>query len=431
MKSLLTSIFVFFTLTGGLLPAQELLTLEDAFALALQDNPTIRIARNTAQISENNAHIGNAGLLPRLDLQSTANYRDQELLNNFGVRTEDQSTTASAGLNFSYTIFNGFGRIYSYKQLKRNSEYGAIQSRFQIENLLTGVASAYFAVAKAGENYNISKETLDISRERLQRAINRSQFGQANTIEVLSARVDMNTDSVAFLNARLDYEQAKRSLNVLLNRDPDTDFTVLSDVRFKPDFQMETLQQLAETQNAEYLLQKKRIEQAETDVKLAASNYYPQISLQSNYAYNQTARDLHVEFDDPYRNFTAGVSLNFNLFNGFKNSIQSQNARIQLKNEQLLKDDLLLNLRSEIKNTYAAYQNSLYVRDVQRQNVQAAELNFLRTRELFNLGQVTTTQFREAQRNLNQARFNLSAAKYNAKLYEIELYRLTGQLLSD
>ncbi len=430
MKSLLTLILIFFILNMGLLPAQELLTLEDAFALALQDNPTIRVARNTARISENNAHIGNAGLLPRLDLQSSANYRDQELLNNFGIRTDDQSTTASAGLNFSYTIFNGFGRVYSYKQLKRNAEYGAIQSRFQIENILAGVASAYFAVAKAGENYNISNETLDISRERLQRALNRSQFGQANTIEVLSARVDMNTDSVAFLNARLDYEQAKRSLNVLLNRDPDTDFTIVSDVRFDPDYRVETLQQLAETQNAEYLLQKQRIEQAETDVNIAASNYYPQISLQSNYAYNQTARDLHIEFDDPYRNFSAAISLNFNLFNGFKNSIQSQNARIRLKNEQLLKDNLLLNLNSEIKNTWAAYQNSLYVRDVQQKNVQAAELNFSRTRELFNLGQVTTTQFREAQRNLNQARFNLSAAKYNAKLNEIELYRLTGQLLS-
>ena len=67
---------------------------------------------------------------------------------------------------------------------------------------------------------------------------------------------------------------------------------------------------------------------------------------------------------------------------------------------------------------------------LEEKNLESAELNFKRTQELFNLGQVTTTQFREAQLNLISARNNISSAKYTAKLLEIELMRLSGQLLS-
>ena len=67
--------------------------------------------------------------------------------------------------------------------------------------------------------------------------------------------------------------------------------------------------------------------------------------------------------------------------------------------------------------------------DLEKKYVEASELNFKRTRELYSLGQVTTTQFREAQLNLIRSRSNVATAKYEAKIKEIDLLRLTGQLI--
>ena len=86
-------------------------------------------------------------------------------------------------------------------------------------------------------------------------------------------------------------------------------------------------------------------------------------------------------------------------------------------------------LEKDIKNAYAIYKNNLFSISVEEKNLSTAKLNFDRTKELYNLGQVTTTQFREAQLNWIRAESRLITARYSAKYAEIELYRLSGQLL--
>ena len=168
-------------------------------------------------------------------------------------------------------------------------------------------------------------------------------------------------------------------------------------------------------------MQKKSLEQSGYDVKIATSTFAPTVSLQSGYGYSQTVADMEIALDDPQKSLTAGLSLNLNLFNGFQNSINRQNAKIRTKNEKLLLEKNKLELKTAVSNTYQAYKNSLYVLRVQQQNLEVAELNFQRTEELYRLGQATTTQFREAQLNLSRAKSNISTAKYDAKLNEVEL----------
>ena len=102
----------------------------------------------------------------------------------------------------------------------------------------------------------------------------------------------------------------------------------------------------------------------------------------------------------------------------------------ELENQQLVEEEAKLFLETDIINAYEAYQNSRYVLELEERNLVVAELNFSRTEELFNLGQVTNTQFREAQLNLIRAKNNISSAQYSAKLDEIELLRLSGRLFT-
>ncbi len=409
--------------------SQELLTLQDAIALALEQNHSIQAARNTAQISENNASLGSAGLLPKLDLSASAAYNDNDKKDMHGNPVKDAYTNNTAGLQASYTLFDGLGNIYTYKKLNSLKESGSLQARRQIENTIIQVSQAYFNTAETNGNVNLAKESLSISRERLQRAKNRSQFGQANSIELLSAEVDFNADSVSFLNAQLAFEQSKRNLNVLLNKDVEADFTVDSKVEFEKEFDLIDLQKKAVQNNASYQLYIKNVKQSEYDVNIAASGFSPRLSLNSSYGYNQTGPELDIALEDPNRSFTAGVNLSFNLFNGFQNNIQRQNAKISLKIDELLQQQALLNLKSSTANVYQSYRNSLYVLEVEKKNIESAQLNFSRTEELFALGQVTTTQFREAQLNLIRAKNSILSAQYNAKLNEMQLLQLSGELL--
>ncbi len=419
--------FLFFLILFSVaLHAQEVLTFQDAVKIAMEKNHQIQIAENTNKIAQNNVNIGNAGMLPRLSLTSSGSYQDSEYDGN-----ASNSTTTSAAAELSYTLFDGFGNIYRFKRLQAAGMAGELASRFQIESTLYNVSSGYYSAALASENLQIAFDQLGISQERLDRAEKKAQYGQANAIEVLSAQVDFNADSVAVLNAELELNKARRLLNQLLSRNINDIYDVESVVDFIPALNPDELKSRALNNNAAYLLEVNQLEQEKLNVKIARSASLPSVGLTSSYGYSQTEAGKHIGLDDPAKTLRVGASISLNLFNGFQTRINQQNAKLTYQNQQLYEQEAKLALETEISNAWEAYTNSRSVLDLQQKNLEAAELNFKRTQELFNLGQATTTQFREAQLNLIEAKYSISTAKYSAKLQEIELLRISGNLVGN
>lgn len=413
---------------SGALFGQELLTLDNAINRALQKNHQIKVLRNTVKISENNVNVGNAGFLPKLDVVSAANYSDLEMQQTNGT-LKQKSTLSSAQIQLSYNLFDGLGSYFTYKNLKAGAEGSALSARQNIELTLLQVIRGYYSVAAAQEGLNIRKEALQISRERLQRIEKKAAYGQANKIDLLNARVDFNADTVAYLNADLQLTEARRALNLLLGQDVNTAFAVEHEVQFLQALSLDDLKASAYENNASYLLAQSNIRQSKYALRQTQSVYSPRLDFTTAYGYSQTATDLDLTLNNPDRSLTAGISLSLNLFNGFKNKIQTQNARIALTNQQILLEQAKLNLEKDLENAYTAYQNKRYILEIEQTSLEAAELNFQRSRELYDLGQLTNTDFRAAQLNLVQAKFSLSQAKYEAKLAEATLLQISGQLI--
>ena len=402
---------------------EEPLRYDRAIAIALEKNHQVRIARNTAIIAGNNVHIGNADLLPTVGLSTGAVFRDD--FSGSG----SSATTTDAGVQVTYTLFDGLGNLYRFKKLLVGGELGELEARNAIESTLLQVSSAFYAAASAYENLQIARELLSISQERLARAEKRSAYGQARTIDVLSAQVDYRADQVTVIQATFLWDETRRNLNVLLDREVDFDFTVDTTVVFRENIDPETLKPAALSGNAEYLAAQKRWVQSGYDLRITRSQFLPRLDFSGSFGYSRTAPRLKIGFSDADPSLRLGATLSFNIFNGFKTKISSRNAEIQRENRELTLARTRLNLEKEVTSAYESYRNSLLVWDLEKKYVEAAELNFKRTRELYSLGQVTTTQFREAQLNLIRSRSNVATARYEAKIKEIELLRLTGHLL--
>ncbi len=422
----LRSIILIFIMMGlNMATAQDVMTFDQAVSIALKQNHQIEIARNNAIIAKKNVNIGNADLLPNIGLSGSANYQDSD----GGIVSDGASTHTSAQVSAGYTLFDGFGNVYRFKKLQASGRLGEIEALNLIESTLLQVSQAYYTAASAYENFQIARELLIISQERLDRARQRSAYGQARTIDVLAAQVDLNSDSVTVTQAKFLWDESKRGLNVLLNRDVGMTFLVDTAVTFRTRENLESLKTMALNHNADYLAVRERLIQSRFDLSVAKSAHLPRVDLSTSYGYSQTASDLNIQLDDPSRTLRVGATISMNFFNGFKTSIQRQNAQIDVKNQELRRQEERLNLEKDVTSSHEAFHNSLLVLDLEERSLEAAELNFRRTQELYNLGQVTTTQFREAQLNLIRAKSNLSNAKYDAKLNEIELLRLTGMLV--
>ncbi len=405
---------------------QESLTFHEAIKLALENNHQIKVAYNNKLITENNTHPGNAGLLPNLNITGNIN---QQNTSGLSMGSKGSISNLSAKMQASYTLFDGFGNIYRFKKLQKENEISTFNTRSLIEQTLIRVSSAYYNTASAAENLRISRELLSISRERLDRIKKRSQFGQSNKVQVLAAQVDFNNDSITVAVAQLRFEEAKRNLNALLNLEIDADYTIDPKIEFIRLPELSELKQTARKYNATYQSAKAALENAQLNKNIIRSFQFPQIGLSASYGYTGIGSDIKDTYQDPNKSWSVGASLTLPLFNGFQTRIQLQNAEIGIKNSELQKNEQELTLEKELINSFEAYKNSRKILELNQQNLRAAQLNFKRTEELFYLGQVTNTQFREAQINLIRAKNSITEAKYTAKLDELVLLQITGQLI--
>ncbi len=415
---------------------QDLLTKEEAISLALENNYGIRMAENFVKIAENNASIYNSGYLPKVTGNAGVNYNNDnsKLTAQDGTVSETNGAesngyNASVGLN--YTIFDGLGRSYNYKKLKETHNLSELEAQTVIQNSLLQIFTNYYEVARITENKKNISESLTISKQRLTRMSYGFDYGQNTKLDVLNAEVDVNNDSIRFINEQRLLANSKRNLNLLLGRNITEDFIVATDVSFDLLFNFESLLEKANEYNIEMQKVNKNIEISEYDIKISKSSLYPFLNLNSSYGYNQSNNDSSFTFDKVQGSgFNAGVSLNWNIFDGGTSKTRIQNAKIYADNLQVQKEEVTNQLERNVANSLEVYNNAIFILKAEGKNVETNIRNFSRSEEQFKLGQITSIEFRLAQVNLLNAQSNLNEAKYEAKNAEIYLINLTGDLLN-
>lgn len=418
---------------------EEIITREEAIARALENNYGIKMAENQVEIAENNQGILNSGYLPSVSGQAGAVYDLNDRLTEpdegeiFDQRNIEQNSY-NASVNVNYTLFDGLGRLYNYKSLKEQYDLSQLEARETIETTMLQLLTVYYEIARLSENIVVLEDILETSQERVTRAGYQFDYGQANNLAVLNARVDVNNDSIILIETRQQLNNTKRDLNVLLDRPiTDKDFRVDTLVNFLPKLQLEAYINEAEANNVSLLQIEKNLSISDYDIKISKSGYLPRIGLNGSYGWNLNRSAATAFFPGSITTMTGlsgGVSLNWDLFDGGTTSVQIQNAKINYENQELLKKQIQLEVNRDIANALGDYENKRYILEVQEENVATNEDNFNRSEEQYRLGRITSIEFRQAQINLLDARTSLNLAKYDAKLAELQLLQLTGQLLN-
>ena len=423
---------------------QEILTKEKALEITLENNFGIKIAKNNLEIAENNTSIYNSRKLPVVILNSGANYSR----NNQSLTFTDRDTgndseisgngvvakTYNASLGVNYTIFDGFGRKYNVEQLKKTYNLTELQARETIENTYLQLFTTYFQIARLTENTNNLKEALTISKQRLQRAQYQYDYGQSTKLEFLNAQVDVNNDSISLITAKQQLNNAKRGLNVILGSKNDVSFEVETEVEYNKMLSSDELKAKTMQNNALLKQNEQNIAISEFNIKINKANYLPSLNFNTSYGFNRTENENLI---NPFGaklitsdGLNAGLNLTWNIFDGGATKTRVSNAKIALDNQQILLDQQKVNIENNLKNTWENYKNQLFILSAQEQNVQSNQNNFDRTQERFKLGQITSVEFRQAQINLINSKTALNNARFDAKLIELQLLQLSGDILN-
>lgn len=430
------SLMLFLLFFPLLLEAQHVLDLQECLQIGLRNNYDLRIIRNEEQISANNLTLGNAGFLPTIGLNGGYNFRESNSdqfpeENGETLKARGSSTQMlDAGINLNQPLFEGFKVQTNYKRLNELKTIGELNTRLEVENFIANLAAEYFNYVQQNIRLNNLKYTVQLSEERLRIVEARYQIGSLSRLDFQQAKVDFNADSSLLIQQYEILNASRIKLNELMGVENVEQPFVTEDtlIYFNADLSKDKLYESMLSENTLLKLVEKDKVLSELDLKTLQSQNYPYLKLNAEYGF--THYDYNTGTIDKQRNWgpVVGVTLGFNVFNGFNRKREQKNARIAIENRQLAIEKQKLSLKSNFANMWMAYQNNIELTKLEYESLENARINYEIAIDRYKLGDLSGLELREAQNSLLEAGQRLVSAQYRTKLYEISLLQISGKI---
>jgi outer membrane protein len=237
MKNNFKIIFITFILsiTFTSMKAQELLTPENAVALAISKNFDIMLAKNEADIAKINNNKATAGMLPIINVTAGDVFNLNNINQKFTTGQEVQRNwvpinSFNAALNIDWTIFDGMRMFAAKDRLAALQSLGEIQLKNQIQNTVAQVLSAYYGVVRQKQQIKALNISAELSDERVKLSQKKLDVGYSDKTPLLQAKVDYSAQQVNILQQETILQQSKAALNQLIGRDAAAEFDVIDTI---------------------------------------------------------------------------------------------------------------------------------------------------------------------------------------------------------
>lgn len=421
------------------LNAQELLTLEEAIRIGLEQNYDIKIAENDQDILSNNYKYGKYNFLPTINASGFRNYdvqdieqgRNNERGDTVIIANNATSNQLSASIDLEWTIFDGLGMFATYDKVNEIRKAGKSNFKAVIEGAIADISEAYYTIVLEKEKVKVLENTLGLSEKRKEIAQAIFEVGRSSKLEYLAAQVDLNADVSELINQKERYHNAKVNLNKIIGRAVDVEFEVVNAIDVPQEMDIAQLEQNLEENNPylQVLKSNQRITLLET--KEIRAERFPEVNLNTGYRYNDSESQVGFASYNVYSGYYYGISASIPILNGMNITRRVQNAKIQQESSEIIYDQTKAALTASLNNFYLSYQNALELLKLETENLQIAKESEDIAYDRYTLGNANFLELREAQRNAVEAESRLIDASYKAKIAEIELLRITGQLLQD
>lgn len=438
-----------FLLAAGVstsLLAQENLSLEQAIAAGLSNNFQVQLSRAAVAIAENNNDWSLAGRNPQVDLTLNANNNYTSTDNPASVVVESSiiSNAVVPGVQANWVLYNGSRVTYTKDQFNTQVNLSNEQLRVQIQNTVQTITQAYYGALVQREQLVVLQEVLDLSRDRIQYQETRKEFGQGGTFDLLQAQDAYLNDSTNYLVQLNAYENAMRNLQLGMGISTPQNYTLTDQLeQVTAAFTFSQLEQQLMQNNPDLQVSKVNIQLAEINTQLQRIDELPQVSLSAggNYTINVSTGSQTFNFggmeneqDLPgiaSRTLRGFVNLNasYNLWDGGARRRRIETAELQEIQSQLQYASQEQNLRIQLANTYATYENQQRLVAITGDLVENARRNLDIAEERLRGGLINSFDYRSIQLayiNATQSRLN---ALLNLKNTETDLLRLTGGLV--
>jgi outer membrane protein len=329
-------------------------------------------------------------------------------------------------------LFAGGGILANYEGSRLAADIARLEEAVTVQDLVQEVKISYFSILKASRLLDVAKQSVEERKAHRDLAQGFFDVGLIPRNDLLYAEVELANSHQLLLRTENSLDMAKAKFNTILRRNINTP------VKIEDILKEQTLETpldayiTAALENRpeirSYLL---RVEQAQSDVKLSKSEYYPNVSLIGNYSrYGDTA-SLSGSAYKPEENWYVIAVANWNFWEWGKTK-HRVDAGISRENQAT---DGLTNLRDqitlEVKNAYLLLQETEKQVQVMKKAIEQAEENFRINTERYREQIGTTTDVIDAQTLLTRAKANYFAALGDFSINQARLEKAMGVIPVD
>lgn len=413
--------------------AQQLLTLNEALKIALENNYSIQVAKNEAEITKNNNYAGAAGMLPTIaataNQDNVVNNTQQKFLNGTENNRDDaKSNQFNAGVDLGWTIFDGLKMFATKNKLNQLQQIGELKMRLQIEQSFYRIIMAYLSIVQNKKLLKAYEQGLIISEQRLELVNNKYNVGKVSKNEVLKAQVDLNTDKALLLKQQNVLLNSKNILNQYLARNIETNFEIDEKIEINKNLTFDEIQKKAIAQNTNLMIVKKNNEITSFYINEIKAERLPTLQLKTGYNFNRQNSEAGFLQASQTNGFHYGAALNLNLLNGFSLNKRLKSAQLNSRITDLILKDSISKLELNVHQIFNTYMLALKLYQIETENILVAESSFKLSNEQYQIGVISAMELREAQQNLLLNSIRLNNALIETKMAEMELLRVSAEI---
>ncbi|MGO8735389.1 MAG: TolC family protein [Terriglobia bacterium] len=405
------------------------LTLRDAVATALKENPQVQIATLNFAESQEDKSIARSALLPQAGVEVLDRAMRVNLWAEFGapfpgIREHAgpfQFFQAGPSVTMPLLDLTLWRRLQAARQEMNASQAQETTMREQIVLL---VVSQYLAGMRAEAAVKAAQSRVDLAQALYDQADDLQKHGVGTGIDTLRANVELQNEKQRLLEAQTQQKVALYGLTRLLNLEPHRQIELADTPSFYQTPEIDasrSIEQAYETR-PEMKALAAQAHAAELAKRAASESRLPTL----NFAGTWGEQGLSAPSSIPA--YVYQVTVDVPLFTGGRIHAEIAKADVEIKKVEQQRADLQNQIALEVKTSQAQLEAAQHEVDVANLGVKLAQEEVSQARDRFQAGVANNIEVVTAQDSLARANDNQIAALYGYNQARADLSHAIGQI---
>jgi outer membrane protein TolC len=417
--------------TGETTATTLLLSLKDTFDRALKYNLGVLESDQDVRAARAVRLRGLNALLPDVSARLSGSRQQINLAAsgfNFSVPGANIPTivgpfgVADARVYLSQQIVN-WSDIKHWKSTAESERAAQYSNRSDRETVVLAAGNAYLTVISDRATVESTRAQLTTAQALHERAVDQNKAGVIAGIDVLRARVELQTQRQRLIAAENQLAIDKLTLARIIGLPKGQEFQITDSVPYAP-LDAITLDQALERAAAtrpDYLSAKAAVRAAELARQSAAAGNYPSLSSDANYG------DIgSPNFGTSHGTFSVAVTLNVPIFQGTRVRADTLEADSLLKRRTAELADLDGQIDEQVRTAFFNLRSSSDLVAATQSNIDLANQTLVQAQDRFAAGVANNLDVVQAQESVASANQSYIASLYAYNYAKISLAQAMG-----